>query len=64
LFIGCKLFTEIDGRKISPKIISKKEFNGGYEYRLKLPPGLSTADFNKKKQAIEEALKIDRKSVV
>ena len=57
LFKACKLYTELDKeKKVPPKVISKTEFENGYQYHLSLPKGLSTKDFNEKKQAIAEAL--------
>lgn len=56
LFEGCKLYTEINGKKILPKVVSKTDIENGCEYCLTIPPGLSTADFKQKKQAMGEAL--------
>lgn len=55
LFIACKLFTEIDGKKIFPKVISKTELENGFQYRLTIPTGLCSGDFNNKAQAFSEA---------
>ena len=55
LFIACKLFTEINGKKITPKIVSKTVFANGFEYRLSIPAGLCSSDFKKKAEAFSEA---------
>jgi hypothetical protein len=56
LFEGAGLFKRIGDKKVLPKVLEKTKFDGGIEYALALPPGLSSEDFCNHEKALGESL--------